>query len=72
MPVSEVPGFRTSDGTLFDDKQTAEEHELKLELREWYNSNYLSSDYSRVDFDDMLDWLITNATQVRKILRVMI
>ena len=70
MPVSKIPGFRTSDGALFDNEEAAEDYELKLKLRVWYEDHYLSSDFSRVDFDDMVDWLRANATEVKKLLKV--
>jgi hypothetical protein len=32
MPVSKLPGFRTSDEAFFDNEEAAEDHELKLNV----------------------------------------
>ena len=68
MPVSKTEAFRTSDDALFTSEAEAKKHQLGLELKQWYAANYLSADYSRVDFDDMVNWIQSNSTQVRQIL----
>ena len=68
MPVSKTEAFRTSDDALFTSEVEAKKHQLGLELKQWYAANYLSSGYGRIDFDDMADWIQSNATQGRQIL----
>jgi len=70
MSVTKTEAFHTSDGRLFVSEEEANTHQLRLDLREWYSDNYLSSDFSRIDFDEVVVWVQTNAPQIRKILKL--
>lgn len=60
-----VSGWKTTDGEVFDNKGKAAAHQSTLNFRDWYESgNEIYAGHSRVDLEDMSDWLETNKAKV--------
>ena len=64
--MEKVESYKTSDGVLFEDKKEAEKHEAELSFDHWYLNNELLGNYagSRVELNDMKEWLFENKTVI--------
>jgi hypothetical protein len=69
MSYKQIPMFVTDDGIVFHTEDEAKQYDEYLQLYDWYDRNglYGSSYGSRVEFDDLVNWLYDNKPEVRKL-----
>lgn len=68
--MQKVTAFKTTDGQIHEDEQLAFKHQNKIDFQRWYEEERLYGNYagSRVEFDELVNWLQTNKAEVRKFL----
>lgn len=70
-----VTMFEAKDGAKFDTEQEAIRHEELLEWESWYYEHLLYSmsysEYSRVEWGKLCNWLETNKDKVSQLLEVL-
>ena len=64
-------GFLDSKGNAYATEMQALRAQEKIDFQAWYDQNTLHGNYagSRVDCDDMLDWLRLNAAAIREFIK---
>lgn len=62
--------FKTADGTIFEDKILAEQHELKLKTKQGYYDNPIYVDDYVVNYDALFLWIDNNADLIIEYLRI--
>lgn len=62
--------FQTTDNKLFTDEKEAKKHQASIDLEVWYEDNQLYGNYagSRVEFNDLLEWLQRHAAIIKPLL----
>jgi len=63
--MKKITAYKTTDGIVFEDENTAQEHQVELDWFEWYSINYLPPE---PDERDVFEWLIENRKEVMKLL----
>lgn len=59
--MTAIEAFKTKDGRVFEDEESAYYHERDLELEEWYIENKLCGNYgSSIDLKNLIDYLKEN------------
>lgn len=58
MSMQRINTYKTTDGSLFEDKTAAEQHQRELYFKEWYEADDVMVRY--VDFDTFSAWLASN------------
>lgn len=69
--VEMVKAYKTSDGKVFEDITDAERHQERLDLATRLDNSPLfgNVDGSRVEANDLEEWLIANADVVRAVVK---
>jgi len=68
MSIRKVESFMTTDGQMFPTKELAEAHQALFDFREWYEYHELYGNYagSRVNYDNLTQWLLENREKVQE------
>jgi hypothetical protein len=66
--VQEVTSFKTKDGTLFNTREEAEEHQGLCDFKEWYEENLLYGELyaNTIDVNDFIMYLRINKETLKK------
>ena len=69
--MKKVQMYQADDGSLHETEEQCRDHDQKVSLRGWYDGNELLGNYagSRVDYDDLVEWITTNQDKVKQILK---
>jgi len=68
--MKKIAAYKTTDGKVFEDGDDARRHQARLDMETWYSEHtlYGDCDGSRVEFEDLRDWLEANRDMVLRLL----
>lgn len=69
--MKKVQAYQSADGKLHESEKQCRAHEQKINLQLWYeNGNELLGNYagSRVEYGDLVEWLVINQAEAREII----
>ena len=70
--MKKVQMYQAADGSIHETEEKCRNHEQKANLKSWYeDGNELLGNYagSRVDYDDLIEWLVGNEAEVKEMLK---
>lgn len=61
-----IEAYQTIDGAVFTDSAEAKRHEAVLNFKNWYEDNECYGNYegSKIEANDMVNWLIASRNHV--------
>ena len=69
--MQKVTMYKANDGSLHETSEACHMADERDKLRQWYSKNELLGNYSgsRVEFDDIVEWLIVNEEKAKSIIK---
>lgn len=69
--MQKVTVYKANDGSLHETSESCRMADERGKLRKWYSENELLGNYSgsRVEFDDIVEWLIVNEEKATSIIK---
>lgn len=68
--MKQITMYKATDGSLYDTAEACRFAEERIKIRAWYENNQVLGNCagSRVEFDELVEWIIINDEKVKRIM----